>query len=885
MFCGGRPQQRGHDQQFAPCEPTPYVPPPDPSTAPFGPDLGPAPCHLPPGQYPYGTGFVEKQARDRHGFTPYYQGECRRSPSGRRYPPPGSGENHGLGSGPPREHTSKPPDPSLLHGGFSIDHSLVLSIGNGQTCSSSRAECFQFPDPRRAHSLGQDRLKNERASEEFLSCLAAKEKYPVPERAADKGDPHYRPPHPGKEPGCGADYQGHKRRSLSRGRSYRRSQGRSKSRARSRSRSRGRSRGRSKSKPWSRSRSRGKSRGRSKSKTWSRSRSRGRSRGRSKSKPWSRSRSRGKSRGRSKSRPRSQSGSCRRSRERSRSRREGRGQRPGQSGSTNTMGLPSKSNMMEVLQRLMLASRRKELEEMLSMSSTSTMKKPLVSENKPPGSSQTRDPFHEASAEHQSSVLSRETARLLGPMAKGMESGLFASFLEELRAGSSEKVQLMRQNLEEGQYADSAGRVKQEPQAGGASEVLLPHERVSQDSSGFSRILGLMGERRSIFMDIEDEEEFLYGDGGESRAVAKSGGSTGIGGHLTLGRPHLQAQPDIRGCQPSQPTAVTSERDSKAGASCQLSLPNSRPPGAGPQEEKETPNMVDFEKIKKALQTIGLDKNLEEICNMASRTRECLVAERLEDRAALPRGRSCSASQKRSDSPSPQRDSRASKMDTLVNLDPQIAHMGISHPQRNFDENSNKKRKVTEEGERLKTDRQILMKRKEYLMKELEILLKQQGSEFLVPVIGFYCQVCEEFLGDIASADNHAMCHSKGKHKKHADGLYKLSRNIDGEERAMELKRAAFKEWPQGHSPKDTREQVLVKEEEPDIARPEREAIEPRPAMPSSTREGKEEKAKNSVEKVSKYSKSAKKKKKKKEKKEKKKEKKRKKERKTGDSA
>ncbi|KAG7462563.1 hypothetical protein MATL_G00186160 [Megalops atlanticus] len=601
MFSGGRPQLRGHDQQFAPCEPTPYDPPPNPSTAPFGPDLGPAPCHLPPGPYPYGTGYVEEQERDRHGFTPHYKEEYRRSPSGRRYPP-GSGENHGLGSGPPREHTSKPLDPSLLHGGFSIDHSLVLSIGNGQTCSSSRVECSQFPDPRRVHSLGQEHLKNERASEEFLSCLAAKEKYPVPERAADKGDPHYRPPHPGKGPG------------------------------------------------------------------------------------------------------------------------------------------------------------RKELEEMLSR--TSTMKKPLVSENKPPGSSQTRDPLHEASAEHQSSVLSRE------------------------------KVQLMRENLEKGQYA--------EPEVGGVSEFLLPHERVSQDSSGFSRILGLMGERRSIFMDIEDEEEFLYGDAGESqglvRTVAKSGGSTGIGDHLALGRPHLQAQPDIRYCQPSQPTAMTSERDSKAGASRQLSLPNSRPPGVGPQEEKETPNIVDFEKIKKALQTIGLEKNLEEICNMASRTRECLVTERLEDGVALPRGRTCSASQKRSDSPSPQRDSRASKMDTLVNLDPQIAHMGISHPQRNFDENGNKKRKVTEEGGGLKTDRQILMKRKEYLMKELEILLKQQGSDFLVPVIGFYCQVCEEFLGDIASADNHAMCHSKGKHKKHADGLCKLNRNIDVEVRPMELKQAAFKE-------------------------------------------------------------------------------------------
>lgn len=33
------------------------------------------------------------------------------------------------------------------------------------------------------------------------------------------------------------------------------------------------------------------------------------------------------------------------------------------------------------------------------------------------------------------------------------------------------------------------------------------------------------------------------------------------------------------------------------------------------------------------------------------------------------------------------------------------------------------------------------------------------GLSFLTPVIGFYCQKCEEFIGDLNSAENHADVH------------------------------------------------------------------------------------------------------------------------------
>ncbi|XP_029688345.1 uncharacterized protein isoform X2 [Takifugu rubripes] len=47
----------------------------------------------------------------------------------------------------------------------------------------------------------------------------------------------------------------------------------------------------------------------------------------------------------------------------------------------------------------------------------------------------------------------------------------------------------------------------------------------------------------------------------------------------------------------------------------------------------------------------------------------------------------------------------------------------------------------------------------EVLMKELQKLMKHNGFSFLTPVIGFYCQKCEEFFGDWSSAENHAATH------------------------------------------------------------------------------------------------------------------------------
>ncbi|XP_077351339.1 uncharacterized protein LOC144001149 isoform X2 [Festucalex cinctus] len=72
------------------------------------------------------------------------------------------------------------------------------------------------------------------------------------------------------------------------------------------------------------------------------------------------------------------------------------------------------------------------------------------------------------------------------------------------------------------------------------------------------------------------------------------------------------------------------------------------------------------------------------------------------------------------------------------------------------------KRKPDDESERKKAKRAKIAQT-EVLMKEVGELLKEEGFNFLVPVIGFYCQICEEFIGNLSTAENHAAIHCHRK--------------------------------------------------------------------------------------------------------------------------
>ncbi|XP_060100367.1 zinc finger protein 318 [Heteronotia binoei] len=141
----------------------------------------------------------------------------------------------------------------------------------------------------------------------------------------------------------------------------------------------------------------------------------------------------------------------------------------------------------------------------------------------------------------------------------------------------------------------------QESAAGSAdrqSDFLLPHERASQDGSGFSRILGMMADstsaqekRRRSFPDIEDEEKFLYGDDEDDSKINSPSTE-----NLTLSGKEPVSQKPSSSSSPTQSVKPDTSEESRP----------------------------EYEKIHDLLKTIGLDIGVAEIGKLAARTQERL---------------------------------------------------------------------------------------------------------------------------------------------------------------------------------------------------------------------------------------------------------------------
>ncbi|XP_008123623.2 zinc finger protein 318 isoform X2 [Anolis carolinensis] len=131
------------------------------------------------------------------------------------------------------------------------------------------------------------------------------------------------------------------------------------------------------------------------------------------------------------------------------------------------------------------------------------------------------------------------------------------------------------------------------------SDFLLPHEKASQDGSGFSRILSMMADststqekrRRSFPDDIENEEKFLYGNDDDDEDSNITSAST-------------QKLTPIDVKEPVQP---------------KVSFP---PPAVKPDTSEES--RPEYEKIHDLLKTIGLEIGVAEIGKLAARTQERL---------------------------------------------------------------------------------------------------------------------------------------------------------------------------------------------------------------------------------------------------------------------
>ncbi|XP_029448722.1 zinc finger protein 318 isoform X2 [Rhinatrema bivittatum] len=176
------------------------------------------------------------------------------------------------------------------------------------------------------------------------------------------------------------------------------------------------------------------------------------------------------------------------------------------------------------------------------------------------------------------------------------------------------------------------------------SDFLLPHERASQDGSGFSRILGLMADSTSVpvkkpstVKEIEDEEKFLYGD--EEEEVKPKAPPP---------PPPQQQQ------QPPPSSAPHTTQCLPASRATQAPVVPAEPP------VEESSNSQEYEQIHDLLKTIGLDIGVAEIGKLAVRTQERLHGKkptsRSPDRHALDsrRQESWESRRSRSDTRSPE---------------------------------------------------------------------------------------------------------------------------------------------------------------------------------------------------------------------------------------
>ncbi|XP_024280537.1 uncharacterized protein si:ch211-195b21.5 isoform X1 [Oncorhynchus tshawytscha] len=745
-----------------------------PGELPRGPAPLGHPSHVQPPGPSYGGPFGPPPHVPMPGHLP--PGSCH------PFLPPGSGSEYL--HRPMREHYINTPHCSS----YSIDRSTVISLG-GQQILPPDTQHLQMPQwpANPLESCQRDESENLTAGEEFLRCLAANK--PVPDflkgvNLLDAGKAV-------KAPGV-PENRGYERQRLrSKSRSpAKESRGRSKSRAKSQVRSK--SRARSKSCPRSRSRTRGKSRARSKSRPRSRSRSRGKSQVRSKSKARSRSRSRGKSRVRSKSRSRSRSRSYGKSRGRVDHHSDHRDKRsPIRSCSSRISNHSSVHNdLLEGLKRVMNS---KQLED--SMPSIKNAILTIQANN--------------FSRDIQSSRAIQSNCLPCGPV--------LASRQEFLQASDGPKP-VSRQ-----EETDSN---------------LLPHERVGCDFSW------LQGTREvspvQKLEEVEDEENFLYGnEDNQSKqhpATLPFAPSTSITQQSDAeispaGPPYYQSQPlfgnhgeVLEFKMPPQPVQSSVRPEQRVQP-----VPDVKP----------APTVKECEEFKTMLKNIGLNLCTSEISKMMVKLQQQkegkMPEQKREEKVpspspapVLPLPLVIGASQEpRLASPAlgtaPIRQALESLQfiikatrEKRANSDP---HDG-NHSQRNSD-----KQKSKDDEESQRRSRHDQMKRKETLVKELEELLKQDGSTFLIPVIGFYCQRCEEFFGDLTTAEGHA-----ATHRRNEPSMQQHGDRRPGEDRrhpSHYIGHPLGPEWRDQGDPRDQRyhkldegpkgyrEKIYVKEERP----------------------------------------------------------------------
>ncbi|XP_022076630.2 uncharacterized protein si:ch211-195b21.5 [Acanthochromis polyacanthus] len=246
--------------------------------------------------------------------------------------------------------------------------------------------------------------------------------------------------------------------------------------------------------------------------------------------------------------------------------------------------------------------------------------------------------------------------------------------------------------------------------------MLLPHDRVVSDFSW------LQGESQD-FSDqkadeLEDEESFLYGN----QSSSQIGGQDNLQEMAALGSQQLQQSQSLLSSfgdllhlkQPLQIDSSTLASSSLEGIEC--------------------------EKIKKILKSLGASSDISETVKKEEEFSPALFSS--DTAASLPLSAMSNPNVRQS----------------LESLQSLIKATKEKRARGDGSHTSCDKQKPGNTEER-KREKQAIISKMESMAKQLEELLKQDELGFLTPVIGFYCQNCEEFLGDLNSAERHAVVH------------------------------------------------------------------------------------------------------------------------------
>ncbi|XP_072247673.1 uncharacterized protein [Leuresthes tenuis] len=266
--------------------------------------------------------------------------------------------------------------------------------------------------------------------------------------------------------------------------------------------------------------------------------------------------------------------------------------------------------------------------------------------------------------------------------------------------------------------------------------MLLPHERVGSDFSWLQEksVEDISAQKAN---ELEDEESFLYGTQASSQVghndILQEMDSSSVGSHQ-----NMSLFSSLRNLlDPKQTFQVASSAFVSSGL-----------------------GGTECEKVENILNSLGASSD---VCKVKVKTQGAKEGNKL-----TPALLSSDTAVSTMNNPNVRK-----ALESLQSLIKATKEKRTKSDEPSQTSSDKVKGRDSQEGDReeRKREKQAKISQMGTLAKELEELFKQDGLSFLSPVIGFYCQKCEEFIGDLNSAEKHAAihCHSNSNSREQLD--------------------------------------------------------------------------------------------------------------------